>query len=94
MSSTHLGGGHPPRTAIGTVSRSEFLVTFAISAAFMIAILRGVFSLDFRVYATEIAGLIAARLVAAPLAGFVARLAPARYLPIAVGIVVLGLAVW
>lgn len=94
VSSTLLGGGHPPRTAIGTVSLTEFFVTSAISAAFIIAILRGVFPLDFRVYATEIAGLIAGGLVAAPLAGFVARLAPARYLTIAVGILVLSLAVW
>ncbi len=49
---------------------------------------------DVRTYAIEVVGLIVGGLAAAPLAGFVARLAPARYLTIAVGLLVLGLAAW
>lgn len=94
VASTLMGGGHAPRKVIGTVSGAEFFVTSAISSAFLAALLTGDLPLDARTYAIEVAGLIVGGLAAAPLAGFVARLAPARYITVAVGLLVLGLAVW
>lgn len=92
--STLMGGGHAPRQVVGTVSGAEFFVTSAISAAFLAALLTGGLPLDVRTYAIEVAGLIVGGLAAAPLAGFVARLAPARYLTVAIGLLVLALAGW
>jgi uncharacterized membrane protein YfcA len=89
-----MGGGHRPRLVIGTVSLSEFFVTVAISASFVVAMVQGVFPIDFTIYAVEVTGLIVGGLLAAPLAGLVARIAPPRYLMTAVGILVLTLASW
>ena len=94
VASTLLGGGHAPRQVVGTVSAAEFFVASAISAAFVTAMLTGSLPLDVATYTTEVAGLIVGGLAAAPLAGFVARLAPAKYLTIGVGLLVLGLAAW
>lgn len=94
VSSTLLGGGHAPRVVIGTASLSEFFVTSSISAGFVAAMIQGVFPIDFSVYFLEVAGLIVGGLAAAPLAGLVARMAPARYLIAAVGLLVIALAIW
>jgi len=94
VASTLLGGGHAPRKVVGTVSVAEFFVACAISAAFVVAMLTGTLPLDIGTYGTEVAGLIVGGLAAAPLAGFVARLAPPRYLMTGVGLLVLSLAAW
>lgn len=94
VASTLMGGGHAPRKVIGTVSGAEFFVTSAISSAFLAALITGDLPLDVKTYAIEVAGLVVGGLAAAPLAGFVARLAPARYLTVAIGLLVLGLAAW
>ena len=91
VSSTLMGGGHRPRLVIGTVSLSEFFVTVAISASFVVAMVQGVFPIDFTIYAVEVAGLIVGGLLAAPLAGLVARIAPPRYLMTAVFLILVGL---
>ncbi len=94
VASTLLGGGQVPRTVVGTVSLAEFFVTSAISAAFVIALLSGKLPIDVKAYAMEVAGLVVGGLAAAPLAGFIARLAPARYLTLAIAVLVLALAAW
>ena len=94
VASTLMGNGHVPRMVIGTVSLSEFVVSFAISAAFVTALLSGELPGNVREYARELVGLVVGGLVAAPLAGYVARLLPTRHLTLAVGLLVLGLAGW
>ena len=83
--------GQDPRISIGTANAAEFFVTSAISATFLAALLTGhweqadgVFS-----HATAVLGLILGGLLAAPLAGVVARIAPRRTLTYGVGAVVL-----
>ncbi len=94
VASTLMGSGHVPRAVTGTVSLSELFVTFAISVSFVVALLRGDLPIDVRDYAEEFAGLVAGGLVAAPLAGLIARKMPARYLTLVVGLLILGLAAW
>lgn len=84
--STLLGQGLTPRTAIGTVNSVEFVVTLAITIAFVVA-------LD-TVYWTAIVGLLAGGAVAAPLAAWVVRHAPARVMMAVVGCVVIALSGW
>lgn len=89
-----MGGGHAPRRVVGTVSAAEFFLTSAISAAFLVALFRGDLPLDLRTYLIEVVGLVIGGVAAAPLAGLVARLAPARHMTVAVGLLVLALAGW
>lgn len=84
--STLLGQGLPPRLAIGTVNSVEFVVTLAITLAFMVA-------LD-EVYWTAIVGLLAGGALAAPLAAWVVRHAPARVMMAVVGCLVVALSGW
>lgn len=60
-------GKHEPRTAIGSVSASEFLVALAASAGFLTHLGRA--GVDMRI----VAGLLAGGLVAAPLAAWLVR---------------------
>lgn len=94
VASTLMSGGHAPRRVVGTVSAAEFFLTSAISATFLAALLRGVLPLNLQTYLVEVAGLIVGGIAAAPLAGLAARLAPARHMTIAVGLLVLCLAAW
>lgn len=94
VASTLISGGHTPRRVVGTVSAAEFFLTSAISATFLVALLRGALPLDLKTYVVEVAGLVVGGIAAAPLAGLVARVAPARYMTLAVGLLVLGLAGW
>ena len=94
VASTLMSGGHTPRRVVGTVSAAEFFLTTAISAAFLVALIKGDLPLDLKTYLVEVAGLVLGGIGAAPLAGLVARHAPARYMTFAVGALVLGLAGW
>lgn len=94
VASTLMSGGHAPRRVVGTVSAAEFFLASAISATFLVALLRGEMPMNLRTYLVEVAGLVVGGLAAAPLAGFVARIAPARHLTIAVALLVLSLAGW
>lgn len=81
--STLVGQGLAPRTAVGTANTVEFVVTVAITAAFVVA-------MD-DVYWTAIVGLLAGGAVAAPLAAWVVRHAPARAMMLVVGCLVIAL---
>lgn len=77
VTSTLVGCGHEPRTAIGSVNRAEFFVTVVQSATFIFTI--GVS--NWRV----VAGLCLGGALAAPLAAVMARRVKAEHLMLAVG---------
>lgn len=85
VTSTLIGTGHVPRYVIGSVSLTEFFVTVATSATFIVSI--GIADLS------PVVPLILGGLVAAPFAGLIARVAPTRLLMVVVGLLVVGLAV-
>lgn len=96
VTSTLLGRGHPPRYVIGSVNSAEFVVTVAISLTFLWTLLTGRFELEGGVVAggAALAGLIVGGLFAAPLAGYVTKIAPARYLLAAAAVLVMALSIW
>ncbi len=96
VTSTLLGRGHPPRYVIGSVNSAEFVVTVAISLTFLWTLLTGRFELEGGLVAggASLAGLIVGGLIAAPLAGFITKIAPARYLLAAAAVLVMGLSIW
>jgi uncharacterized membrane protein YfcA len=85
VTSTLIVRGDHPRKSIGTSTLSEFFVTIAVSAAFLA-------SLDFTRYAQIVAGLIAGGAMAAPLAGYLSKIIPVRWLMIMVAAVITILA--
>jgi hypothetical protein len=96
VSSTLMGRGHTPRYVIGSVNAAEFVVTVAISITFLWTFLTGRFVIEggLALGAAALAGLILGGLVAAPLAGYVTKIAPARWLLGAAAILVISLSVW
>ncbi|WP_374573388.1 sulfite exporter TauE/SafE family protein [Phenylobacterium sp.] len=96
VTSAMVGSGADPRTSIGTVNTAEFFVTAAISATFLAALLTGHWDDAEGVvaHATAIAGLIVGGLAAAPVAGYVVKVAPVRAMTWLVGGLVLLLASW
>lgn len=91
-----LSGGHTPRIVIGTVNTAEFLVTAAISATFAWALASGRLEVvgGIAFFATIVGGLVLGGVMAAPFAGKITKVAPARALMGAVGVVVIGLSTW
>ncbi len=91
-----VGAGGSPREMIGTVNTTEFFLTAAVSAAFLAALLTGHWeeAEGLSTYARAVAGLIAGGVLAAPLAGFVARALPPRLLLVLVGALVSALAIY
>jgi uncharacterized membrane protein YfcA len=87
VTSTLIARGDRPRHSIGSVSLSEFFVTLSISIAFVTA-------LDLSQYGWVVLGLIIGGALAAPLAGVLSRVLPARMLMIIVAVVVAGLAAY
>ncbi|MBI1339439.1 TSUP family transporter [bacterium] len=96
VTGTLIGAGGAPRQVIGTVNTAEFFVAFVISAAFITALMTGHWHemSDLGSNLWEVAGLIVGGVAAAPFAGYLTRIVPARPLMIAVGILVSGLALW
>lgn len=96
VTSTLLGRGHAPRYVIGSVNSAEFVVTVAISLTFIWALLTGRFELEGGLAAggAALGGLILGGVMAAPLAGFVTKIAPARVLLAAASVLVMALSVW
>lgn len=96
VTSTLLGRGHAPRYVIGSVNSAEFVVTVAISITFLWTLLTGRFELEGGLVSggAALAGLIIGGLIAAPLAGYVTKIAPARLLLGGAAILVVGLSVW
>jgi hypothetical protein len=93
VTSAMLARGGAPRYVIGSVNAAEFLVTIAISATFVGALVSGHWEMAGNLldYATPVAGLIAGGVIAAPLASFLAKHLPARRLLAGVGLLVLAL---
>jgi uncharacterized protein len=96
VTSTLLGRGHAPRYVIGSVNTAEFFVTLAISAAFVWTMLTGRLNFEGGLAGagSALAGLVLGGLIAAPLAGYVTKIVPARILMAAVGVLVVSLALW
>ncbi len=98
VTSTLLGRGHAPRYAIGSVNAAEFFITVAISATFIVAMVTGRTSLgdadNVAKGAAALIGLVLGGVVAAPLAGYVTKLAPPRVLLGAAAILVVALSIW
>ena len=96
VTTTLVGAGDEPRRSIGTANVAEFFVTSAISASFLAALLTGHWEQaeGLAKHAYAVAGLIVGGLLAAPLAGFVVRIAPMRTLTFAVGGLVLTVAAY
>ena len=89
-----VGRGSAPRETIGTVNMVEFFLTLSVSTAFLTALLTGHWeeAEGLASHAWAVAGLIVGGVLAAPLAGYVTRLIPARQLMILVGVVISALA--
>lgn len=94
VTSSLIGSGGAPRFVIGTVNTVEFFVTSAVSAAFITALLTGHWEQHngINAYVWSVAGLVTGGLLAAPLAGFVVRIIPAKQLMILVGSLVVLIA--
>lgn len=91
VTTTMVGSGQDPRISIGTTNTAEFFVTATISATFLATMLTGHWQQADGIvnHALAVVGLIVGGLLAAPLAGVIARLAPRRVLTYGVGAVVL-----
>jgi uncharacterized protein len=91
-----VGTGGAPRETIGTVNTAEFLLTFAVSVSFLVALLTGHWedAEGLSSHLWPVLGLIAGGLVAAPMAGYVVKIIPARRLTIAVGILIVLIAIY
>lgn len=91
-----VGAGGAPREMIGTVNTVEFFLTFAVSLAFVVALLTGHWedAGGLTQYVSAVSGLIVGGVLAAPLAGYVTRVLPQRVLMVAVGVLVSLLAVY
>ena len=87
VNSTLIARGDSPRHSIGSVSVSEFFVTAAISATFVLA-------LDVVTYGLVVVGLIIGGALAAPFAGWLSRVLPQRVLMSLVALIVTGLGVY
>jgi uncharacterized membrane protein YfcA len=85
VTSSLVGAGHAPRRAIGSVNAAEFFVTVAAATTFFVNL--GGPSLQ------QLAPLALGGLFAAPLAGWVPRLVPARILMFAVAVLIIALAI-
>lgn len=86
VTSTLVARGSNPRKTIGSVNFAEFFVTFSQSVVF-------VFTLSFGEYWKIILGLLIGGAVAAPLAAFVTRRLPVRYLMLMVGVLIILLSI-
>ena len=96
VTTTLVTVGTPPRQAVGSSNAAEFFVAVAVSTTFLVALLTGHWREveDLRDHAIAAAGLILGGVVAAPLAGWITRIAPARALTWVVGVLIVSLAVW
>lgn len=86
VASTLIATGESPRRTIGSVNLAEFFITTAISITFFTQI-------DLASYGYIVLGLIIGGLLAAPLAGYLIRILPAKRALVLVGVVVGTLAV-
>jgi uncharacterized membrane protein YfcA len=81
VTSTLIGSGHVPRYVIGSVNLTEFLVTVATSATFIVTLTLAELS--------PVIPLVLGGLVTAPFAGYLVRIVPTRVLMAMVGALIL-----
>lgn len=84
VASTLLASGDPPRATIGSVNAAEFVVTLAISITFLT-------QLDITRHGGVVLGLVIGGALAAPVAGYLLKVMPARVTLALVGVVSIGL---
>ena len=95
VTSTLVGAGAEPRRAIGTVNTAELFVTMAISVAFLAALLTGRWAGGaLQDHAWAVGGLVVGGLIAAPFAGWITKIVPARTLTFLVGGLIIALALY
>ena len=96
VSSSLIGSGGRPRLVIGSVNAVEFLVTLSVTATFFVALTTGHWADAGALgeHAVAVTGLVVGGVIAAPLAGYVLKIAPARVLTGAVGILIVALAMY
>lgn len=96
VASTLLGRGHTPRYVIGSVNAAEFFLTLAISVTFLWTLISGrlVPEGGFATGVASLVGLVLGGVAAAPLAGYVTKIVPARTLLAAAALLVVSLALW
>lgn len=87
VTSNLLAQGHNPRMTIGTVNASEFVLALAVSIAYWSQI--GISDVP-----TPVIGLLIGGVTAAPLASRITRFVPARFMMIAVGILLVGISIF
>jgi len=83
---TLVGSGHAPRTAVGSVNTTEFFVTVAAATTFFVELGASPWR--------ELLALVAGGLLAAPLGGWAVKRISARTLMVAVGCLVIALSAW
>ncbi|MBI1238052.1 MAG: TSUP family transporter [Alphaproteobacteria bacterium] len=95
VTSSLIGAGGAPRYVIGTVNTAEFLVTAAISAAFVAALVSGHWEEagDLMDHGMAVAGLIAGGVAAAPIAGYAVKHIPTQVLAASVGTLIVTLGI-
>lgn len=84
--SSLVGSGHAPRTAVGSVNTTEFFVTVAAATTFFVELGASPWK--------ELLALIIGGLLAAPLGGWAVKRIPPRPLMVAVGCLVIALSLW
>lgn len=84
--STLIGRGHEPRFTVGSVNTSEFIVKTASAATFFVVL--GTTHLD------SVLALVVGGIIAAPLAGYIAKIIPARFFMALIGFLVVTLSIW
>ncbi|GAA0382674.1 sulfite exporter TauE/SafE family protein [Brevundimonas terrae] len=96
VTSSMIGSGQEPRKAIGTVNTAEFFLTVAVSATFVWALVSGHWTEaeGLKDHAAAVAGLVAGGVIAAPFAGLIVKKVPRKVLTYAVGILLVGLAIF
>jgi uncharacterized protein len=87
VTSSLLIQGNSPRTTVGTVNASEFVVAVAVSITYLL-------SLGFDSFPAPVLGLLIGGVAAAPLASFITKHVPARPMMIAVGILLFAISVF
>lgn len=81
VTSTMVASGHPPRYTIGSVNTAEFFVTIVQTLTF--ALFLGVGQ-----YITVIVGLAIGGVIAAPIAAFLCKRLPEKWLMLSVGVLI------
>lgn len=86
VTTTLVARGNNARVSIGTVNFSEFFVTLAQSITFVL-------TLQFADYWQVILGLLLGGVIAAPMAAYITKHLPLKFLMVLVGVVIVGLSI-